>query len=79
MPARSTWARSSRAGHEDRVRVVYVGIDLPACWRMAQEIKAAIGDGQVIHLARLVERLAEKRAVHHPSRTCRRTKRRRKF
>jgi hypothetical protein len=39
-------------GHKNRVRVVYVRVNLPARRRLAQEIEAAIADGQVIHLAR---------------------------
>ena len=54
MPARSTSARSREPG----IRIGFVLFmwvyNLPACWRMAQEIKAAIGNGQVIHLARPV-------------------------
>ena len=40
------------AGHKNRVRIVYVGVNLPAHWRLAQEIEAAVADGQMIHLAR---------------------------
>jgi hypothetical protein len=40
-----------RARHQDRVCIVDMSINLPARWRLAQEIKAAATDGQMIHLA----------------------------
>src|SRR5438309_6239971 len=42
----------STARPQNRVRIVYVSKDLPACWRLAQEIETAVADGQMIHLAR---------------------------
>ena len=40
------------AGHENRVGVIDVGVNLPARRRLAQQIKAAVVNGQMIHLAR---------------------------
>src|SRR5262249_34322206 len=42
----------ARAGHKNRVCVVYVGVNLPARRRLMQEIEAAVTDRQVVHLAR---------------------------
>ena len=42
----------SSARHENRVCVVYVCVDFPARPRLTQHLKAAIADGQMIHLAR---------------------------
>ena len=52
IPACSSSARSGRVRHQDRVGVVDVGVNLPARRRLAQHIKAAVVDGQMIHLAR---------------------------
>src|SRR5882762_9195924 len=41
-----------RARHENRVGVVDMRVNLPARRRLAQHIKAAVVDGQMIHLAR---------------------------
>jgi hypothetical protein len=42
----------SSSRHQNWVRIVYVCVNLPSRWRLAQEIKTAVADGQVIHLAR---------------------------
>ena len=42
----------SSSRHQNRVRIVYVGINLPSRARLAQEIKTAVANGQMIHLAR---------------------------
>ena len=52
IPACSTCAAFSSSRHQDRVRVVYVGVNLPARRRSAQQIKTAVADGQMIHLTR---------------------------
>ena len=33
------------AGHKNRVCIVYVGVNLPARWRLSQEIETAVADG----------------------------------
>ncbi len=38
-------------GHKDRVCIVDVGVNLPARWRLMQEIEAAVADGQMVHLS----------------------------
>src|SRR4029077_2052811 len=40
------------ARHQNRIRVVDVRVNLPARRRLAQQIKAAVADRQMIHLSR---------------------------
>ena len=42
----------SGARHQNRIRIVYVSINLPARWRLMQEFEAAVANGQMIHLTR---------------------------
>src|SRR4030095_8592549 len=39
-------------GHKNRVCIVDVGVNLPARWRLMQEMEAAVADGQMVHLSR---------------------------
>jgi hypothetical protein len=40
------------AGHQDRVSIVYVCVNLSARRRLSQQFKTAIADWQMIHLSR---------------------------
>ena len=40
------------AGLKNRVCIVYVRINLPACRRLMQKIEAPVADGQMVHLSR---------------------------